>query len=179
VADRDLTAREFEEQLPFYLNGTLSEEEKQLMDKHLESHADAPQALAFSRQLRDAIVSQTDTADPMADFDAFKSKLDSRHTVKQLILNLDDADNPYEQPVVSAPLAMPSVWRRETIEEGRIAAHRLNNSHPESRKTVSANSLLPDTGRPRANMWITLGILLIVVIGIVAAAGYGLFGLFR
>ena len=79
-ADKDMDRRQFIELLPFYLNGTLDEQERQRVDIYMVEHPEARAELSFSAALASATRAPLNERDPMAGYEELQRRMGSQHT---------------------------------------------------------------------------------------------------
>lgn len=78
--DNQMTQQEFQELLPFYLNGTLTTAEREQVDGFLAAHPDQIAALDFSRSVAAAAKSRLTDHAPLSGYPELKQRLDAHRT---------------------------------------------------------------------------------------------------
>ena len=84
MPDTDFERRQFIELLPFYLNGTLDEQQRQHVNDYLGSHPEARADLKFSAEIASAVQSPIYQRDEMAGYDVLQKRLGFERNQEQL-----------------------------------------------------------------------------------------------
>lgn len=75
--NRSMEDREFQELLPFYINGTLEEAQKERVRVYLEHHPESQRDVAFVNAIRQSIAREAADMDPLDGYEQFKARIDA------------------------------------------------------------------------------------------------------